>query len=99
MSGPEDAVAHRPQGEAPASRLDRPPRRARSTRAEEAERTTGDPRTYGYSQPRLSCDVVLKGGITSGVVQTRAVCELARTSVALPATGSRPTRSAPSRTR
>ena len=27
-----------------------------------------DPRTYDYSQPTLTCDVVMKGGITSGVV-------------------------------
>ena len=29
---------------------------------------TGDPRTYDYSEPTRSCDVVMKGGITSGVV-------------------------------
>jgi predicted acylesterase/phospholipase RssA len=39
----------------------------------------GDPRTYDYSQPTRSCDVVMKGGITSGVVYPHAVCELART--------------------
>ena len=38
-----------------------------------------DPRTYDYSQPRLECDVVMKGGMTSGVVYPHAVCELART--------------------
>lgn len=31
------------------------------------------------SDPPLECDVVMKGGITSGVVYPRAVCELART--------------------
>lgn len=40
---------------------------------------TGDPRTYDYSRPARSCDVVLKGGITSGVVYPHALCELART--------------------
>ncbi len=29
--------------------------------------------------PPLSCDVLMKGGITSGVIYPRAVCELART--------------------
>jgi predicted acylesterase/phospholipase RssA len=38
-----------------------------------------DPRTYDYSTPPLECDVVMKGGITSGVVYPHAVCELART--------------------
>ena len=40
--------------------------------------TAGDPRTYDYSHPTRSCDVVLKGGITSGVVYPHALCELAR---------------------
>ena len=40
---------------------------------------TGDPRTYDYSQPTRTCDVVMKGGITSGVVYPHALCELART--------------------
>jgi predicted acylesterase/phospholipase RssA len=40
---------------------------------------TGDPRTYDYSQPTLLCDVVMKGGITSGVVYPHALCEIART--------------------
>jgi predicted acylesterase/phospholipase RssA len=39
----------------------------------------GDPRTYDYSSPARTCDVVMKGGITSGVVYPHAVCELART--------------------
>jgi len=38
----------------------------------------GDPRTYDYSAPSLACDVVMKGGITSGVVYPHALCELAR---------------------
>ncbi|SEF37601.1 Patatin-like phospholipase [Amycolatopsis pretoriensis] len=34
----------------------------------------------GYpAEPRLDCDVIMKGGITSGVIYPRAVCELART--------------------
>ena len=40
---------------------------------------TGDPRTYDYSQPTRLCDVVMKGGITSGVVYPHALCEIART--------------------
>ena len=40
---------------------------------------TEDPRTYSYSQPTKTCDVVMKGGITSGVVYPHAICELART--------------------
>ncbi len=40
---------------------------------------TDDPRAYDYSRPLRSCDVVLKGGITSGVVYPHALCELART--------------------
>ena len=40
---------------------------------------TDDPQTYDYSQPTLVCDVVMKGGITSGVVYPHALCELART--------------------
>jgi predicted acylesterase/phospholipase RssA len=32
-----------------------------------------------YSDPTLECDVVMKGGITSGVVYPLAVCELAKT--------------------
>jgi len=39
----------------------------------------GDPRAYDYSAPALECDVVLEGGITSGVVYPHALCELART--------------------
>jgi predicted acylesterase/phospholipase RssA len=38
-----------------------------------------DPRTYDYSSPTRTCDVVMKGGITSGVVYPHALCELART--------------------
>jgi predicted acylesterase/phospholipase RssA len=40
---------------------------------------SGDPRTYDYSHPTRTCDVVMKGGITSGVVYPHALCELART--------------------
>jgi predicted acylesterase/phospholipase RssA len=32
-----------------------------------------------YSQPTRTCDVVMKGGITSGVVYPHAICELAQT--------------------
>lgn len=38
-----------------------------------------DPTTYDYSAPRRNCDIVMKGGITSGVVYPFAVCELAQT--------------------
>jgi hypothetical protein len=31
-----------------------------------------------YDAPDLECDIVMKGGITSGVVYPLAVCELAR---------------------
>jgi predicted acylesterase/phospholipase RssA len=40
---------------------------------------TADPATYDYSRPTRNCDVVMKGGITSGVVYPHAVCELAQT--------------------
>ena len=32
-----------------------------------------------YSSPTRECDIVMKGGITSGVVYPHAICELART--------------------
>lgn len=35
--------------------------------------------TSSYAHPTLTCDVVMKGGITSGVIYPRAVAELART--------------------
>jgi predicted acylesterase/phospholipase RssA len=38
-----------------------------------------DPRHYDYAHPERECDIVMKGGITSGVVYPHAVCELART--------------------
>ena len=38
-----------------------------------------DPRSYDYSHPERECDIVMKGGITSGVVYPHAVCELAQT--------------------
>jgi predicted acylesterase/phospholipase RssA len=38
-----------------------------------------DPNAADYSQPERSCDIVMKGGITSGVVYPLAVCELAQT--------------------
>jgi hypothetical protein len=37
-----------------------------------------DPATYDYTAPTQCCDVVMKGGITSGVVYPFAVCEIAR---------------------
>jgi len=49
-----------------------------STRPDDAT-TSADPRTYDYSRPTKTCDVVMKGGITSGVVYPHALCELART--------------------
>jgi predicted acylesterase/phospholipase RssA len=42
--------------------------------------TAPDLRTHGlYQQPTLDCDIVMKGGITSGVTYPWAVCEIART--------------------
>jgi hypothetical protein len=38
-----------------------------------------DPSSYDYSNPERNCDIVMKGGITSGVVYPLAVCEIART--------------------
>jgi predicted acylesterase/phospholipase RssA len=35
--------------------------------------------TSAYAAPTLDCDIVMKGGITSGVVYPLAVCEIART--------------------
>ena len=43
------------------------------------DRTRGDPRAYDYAHPTRACDVVMKGGITSGVVYPHALCELAVT--------------------
>ena len=40
--------------------------------------STSDPRAYDYGQPAFMCDLVMKGGITSGVVYPQAVCEIAR---------------------
>jgi hypothetical protein len=40
---------------------------------------SAESRTYDYSRPERSCDIVMKGGITSGVVYPHAICELART--------------------
>lgn len=37
------------------------------------------PPTSPYASPRLECDIVMKGGITSGVIYPQAVTELART--------------------
>ncbi len=39
----------------------------------------GDLSAADYSRPSRTCDVVMKGGITSGVVYPHAVCALART--------------------
>jgi predicted acylesterase/phospholipase RssA len=38
-----------------------------------------DPGAYDYTTPKLECDIIMKGGVTSGVVYPWAVCELART--------------------
>jgi hypothetical protein len=38
-----------------------------------------DPAAFDYDHPTRNCDVVMKGGITSGVVYPHAICELART--------------------
>ena len=32
-----------------------------------------------YGSPTRTCDIVMKGGITSGVVYPHAICELAKT--------------------
>jgi predicted acylesterase/phospholipase RssA len=40
---------------------------------------TGGPVEADYGKPTRYCDVVMKGGITSGVVYPHAVCELAQT--------------------
>src|SRR6266511_819964 len=37
------------------------------------------PRHYDYPKPSRACDILMKGGITSGVVYPHAVCELAKT--------------------
>src|SRR6516165_2137394 len=42
------------------------------------DRASG-PEDYDYTNPRLNCDMVMKGGITSGIVYPLAICELART--------------------
>ena len=42
-------------------------------------RTEGSPKDYDYAHPTLSCDMVMKGGITSGIVYPLAICEIART--------------------
>jgi hypothetical protein len=39
----------------------------------------GDPAAYDYDHPARDCDIVMKGGITSGVVYPHAICELAQT--------------------
>jgi hypothetical protein len=38
-----------------------------------------DPAKYDYANPTRNCDIVMKGGITSGVVYPFAVCEIAQT--------------------
>ena len=45
----------------------------------EPDAARADPRTYDYSRPSRTCDIVMKGGIASGVVYPHAICELART--------------------
>lgn len=37
------------------------------------------PRDFDYSDPKLECDIIMKGGVTSGVIYPWAVCELAKT--------------------
>src|SRR5215469_5159061 len=41
--------------------------------------TAPDPEKYDYGHPTLACDMVMKGGITSGIVYPLAICEIART--------------------
>lgn len=38
-----------------------------------------EPMAYDYGRPTKYCDIVMKGGITSGVIYPHAVCEIART--------------------
>jgi predicted acylesterase/phospholipase RssA len=38
-----------------------------------------DPDKFDYQNPRLDCDIIMKGGVTSGVVYPHAVCEIAKT--------------------
>jgi hypothetical protein len=45
----------------------------------QATPAAGDARTYDYASPGRLCDMVMKGGITSGVVYPLAACEIART--------------------
>jgi predicted acylesterase/phospholipase RssA len=58
--------------------VDRPPADRASAEAGDAT-ATDDPRTYDYSHPERECDIVMKGGITSGVIYPHAVCKLAKT--------------------
>ena len=86
-SGPESP----PRGAAPAgapgacavhrpgARVQRDRTSADRPRPGGADAVNGDPSTYDYSHPTRTCDVVMKGGITSGVVYPHALCELART--------------------
>ncbi|MEN8374741.1 MAG: SuhR protein [Gemmatimonadota bacterium] len=50
--------------------------RTRSAGAQESADPLRDSATY--DDPKLQCDIVMKGGITSGVVYPRGVCEVAR---------------------
>ncbi len=44
-----------------------------------SDRNDPDLKELDYRDPELNCDVILKGGITSGIVYPEAICELART--------------------
>lgn len=46
---------------------------------EQASADASELRNADYSAPQRSCDIVMKGGITSGVVYPHAVCEMAQT--------------------
>lgn len=37
------------------------------------------PRDFDYSHPVLECDIIMKGGVTSGVIYPWGICELAKT--------------------
>lgn len=41
--------------------------------------TSRRPEDYDYSRPSLNCDMVMKGGITSGIVYPLTICEIAKT--------------------
>lgn len=51
----------------------------REVKVADARTPRPDPATYDYTKPGRNCDIVMKGGITSGVIYPFAVCEIAQT--------------------